>query len=182
MVPSFTERKGKLVRVRSRRAALRTFIGLVLVLSLVTSLGVGGAAAKTSKSTVNGITVFAAASLTDVLPAIDKDPTYSFGSSGTLATQINNGAPADVFLSANTTNPATLYASGKVLKPVNFTRNKLVIVVPKSNPAGISDIYDLTKPGVKIVVAGPTVPVGSYTLQILKNMNLTSQISRNFVS
>src|SRR5215468_5364842 len=180
MVPSFTERKGKLVRVRSRRAALRTFIGLVLVLSLVTSLGVGGAAAKTSKANVNGITVFAAASLTDVLPAIDSGPTYSFGSSGTLATQINNGAPADVFLAAATTQPAQLFAAGKLSKPVNFTRNKLVIVVPKNNPAGITSIYDLTKPGTKIVVAGPTVPVGSYTLQVLKNMNLTSKVTPNF--
>jgi molybdate transport system substrate-binding protein len=170
------------VRVRSRSAALRTVAGLVLVLALATSLGTGGAAAKTGKSDISGITVFAAASLTDVLPAIDKGPTYSFGSSGTLATQINNGAPADVFLSANTSNPASLYASGKVLKPVNFTRNKLVIVVPKSNPAGIDDIYDLTKPGVKIVVANSTVPVGSYTLQILKNMNLTSRVTPNFVS
>jgi molybdate transport system substrate-binding protein len=57
-----------------------------------------------------------------------------------------------------------------------------VIVVPKSNPAGIQSIYDLAKPGTKIVVAGPTVPVGSYTLQILKNMNLTSRVQPNFVS
>jgi molybdate transport system substrate-binding protein len=170
------------VRVRSRRIAVRSLVGLFLVLALVASIGTGGAAAKTSKSNITGLTVFAAASLTDVLPAIDPGPRYSFGSSGTLATQINNGAPADVFLSANTTNPATLFASGKVLKPVNFTRNKLVIVVPKSNPAGINDIYDLTKPGTRIVVANPTVPVGSYTLQILKNMNLTSRVTPNFVS
>jgi molybdate transport system substrate-binding protein len=156
-----------------------------VVLALLASLSVGGASAtstKSGKAGVSGITVFAAASLTDVLPAIDKGPTYSFGSSGTLATQITNGAPADVFLSANTTNPASLYASGRVLKPVNFTRNKLVIVVPKSNPANITSIYDLTKEGTKIVVAGPTVPVGTYTLQILKNMSLTSRITPNFVS
>ncbi len=157
-------------------------MGLVLALALVTSLGTGGAAAKSSKASIDGITVFAAASLTDVLPAIDKGPTYSFGSSGTLQTQIQNGAPADVFLAAATTQPATLYAQGRVQKPINFTRNKLVIVVPKSNPAGIESIYDLTKPGTKIVVAGPTVPVGSYTLQILKNMNLTSRVTPNFVS
>ena len=170
------------MRVRSRPALLRSCLGFVLVLALVTSLGTGGAAAKTSRSNVTGLTVFAAASLTDVLPAIDPDPTYSFGSSGTLATQINNGAPADVFLAAATTQPAQLYAAGKLLKPVNFTRNKLVIVVPKNNPAGINDIYDLTKPGIKIVVANSTVPVGSYTLQILKNMNLTATVTPNFVS
>ena len=86
------------------------------------------------------------------------------------------------FLAAATTQPAQLYAAGKLLKPVNFTRNKLVIVVPKNNPAGINDIYDLTKPGIKIVVANSTVPVGSYTLQILKNMNLTATVTPNFVS
>ena len=170
------------MRVRSRRTAVRSLVGLFAVLALVVSLGTSGAAAKTGKSNITGLTIFAAASLTDVLPAIDNDPKYSFGSSGTLATQIKNGAPADVFLSANTTNPANLFASGQVGKPVNFTRNKLVIVVPKSNPAGIHDIYDLTKPGVKIVVANSTVPVGSYTLQVLKNMNLTSRVTPNFVS
>jgi molybdate transport system substrate-binding protein len=169
------------VRVSPRRTGIRLLTAFVLV-ALVATLGVGAASARPAKSGISGLTVFAAASLTDVLPAIDKDPAYSFGSSGTLATQIGNGAPADVFLSANTSNPAALYAAGKVEKPVNFTRNKLVIVVPKSNPAGIQSIYDLTKPGTKVVVAGPTVPVGSYTLQILKNMNLTSRIMPNFVS
>jgi molybdate transport system substrate-binding protein len=65
---------------------------------------------------------------------------------------------------------------------VNFTRNTLVIVVPKSNPANIHNVYDLAKPGSKIVVANSAVPVGSYTLQILKNMNLTSKVTPNFVS
>jgi molybdate transport system substrate-binding protein len=128
------------------------------------------------------ITVFAAASLTDVFPAIDPRQTYSFAGSNTLATQIANGAPADVFASANPTIPAMLFAQGLVEKPVDFTRNTLVIVVPKTNPAGINDIYDLTKPGVSIDIANPSVPVGSYTLTILKNMNLTSRILANVVS
>jgi molybdate transport system substrate-binding protein len=126
--------------------------------------------------------VFAAASLTDVFPALDPDQTYSFAGSNTLATQIANGAPADVFASANTSIPASLYAQGLVEKPVNFTRNKLVIVVPKANPAGIDDIYDLTAPGVSIDIGNPAVPVGSYTLTILKNMALTAKILPNVVS
>ena len=76
------------------------------------------------------ITVFAGASLTDVFPALDPTETYSFAGSNTLATQIANGAPADVFASANSTIPASLYAQGLVEKPVDFTRNTLVIVVP----------------------------------------------------
>jgi molybdate transport system substrate-binding protein len=128
------------------------------------------------------VSVYAAASLTDAFPAIDKNQTYSFAGSNTLATQIMNGAPADVFASANTTMPAMLYAQGVVEKPVNFTRNTLVIVVPKSDPAGIENIYDLTKPGVAIDVVNSAVPVGSYTLQILKQMNLTTRILPNVVS
>ena len=66
-------------------------------------------------------------------------------------------------------------------KPVVFTRNRLTVIVPKSNPADIHSVYDLRKHGNKLVIAGPTVPVGSYTLQVLRNMNLTSVLS-NVVS
>ena len=55
-------------------------------------------------------------------------------------------------------------------KPVVFTRNRLVLVVPTSNPAGIHNVYDLRKPGIKLVIAAPAVPVGAYTLQVLKQM------------
>ncbi len=148
---------------------------------LVAVLCAAGAAARPNAAP-SGLTVFAASSLTNVFPAIDKNETYSFAGSNTLATQIANGAPADIFASANTTLPAQLYAAGTVEKPVNFTRNRLVIVVPRSNPAGIKSIYDLTKPGVQIDIANSAVPVGGYTLSILKNMNLTAQILANVVS
>ncbi len=152
-------------------------IRFVLVLAAF-ALFAGGASARPQAQ----VTVFAAASLTDVFPAIDGSQKYSFAGSNALATQITSGAPADVFASANTTIPAQLFAKGIVEKPVNFTRNTLVIVVPKSNPAGIHTVYDLAKPGVKIDVANSAVPVGSYTLQILKNMNLTAKVTPNFVS
>jgi molybdate transport system substrate-binding protein len=128
------------------------------------------------------ITVYAAASLTNVFPQIDRGPRYSFGGSNTLAAQIQQGAPADVFASANMTLPAQLYAKGLCSKPVVFTRNTLVIVVPKANPAKLRTIYDLTRKGVKLVIAGPGVPVGSYTLQILRNMNLSAAVLGNVVS
>jgi molybdate transport system substrate-binding protein len=128
------------------------------------------------------ITVYAAASLTNVFPQIDRSPRYSFGGSNTLAAQIQQGAPADVFASANMTLPAQLFAKGLCSKPVVFTRNTLVIVVPKSNPAKLRTIYDLTRKGVKLVIAGPGVPVGSYTLRILRNMNLSAAVLPNVVS
>jgi molybdenum ABC transporter molybdate-binding protein len=85
-------------------------------------------------------------------------------------------------MSANTTVPAALYAAGVVEKPVDFTRNTLAVVVPKSNPAGIKSIYDLTKPGVKIDEAASSVPVGSYTVQVLNQMGINSAIQANVVS
>jgi molybdate transport system substrate-binding protein len=159
---------------------------LSLILSaLLISLSIAGAAtagaSKHASSRVSGITVYAASSLTDVFPQIDKGPKYSFGASSTLAAQITQGAPADVFASANTTIPDQLFAKGLVQKPVIFTRNRLVLVVPTSNPAGIHSVYDLKKPGIKLVIAAPAVPVGSYTLQVLKQMALTSVLS-NVVS
>jgi molybdate transport system substrate-binding protein len=87
-----------------------------------------------------------------------------------------------VFASANTTLPQQLFSKGLCSKPVVFTRNTLVVVVPKANPAKIRSIYNLAKPGVKLIVAGPGVPVGSYTLQILKNMNLSTSVLKNVVS
>jgi molybdate transport system substrate-binding protein len=129
-----------------------------------------GTASAAGKATLN---VYAASSLTDVFPKIDSTARYSFGGSNTLAAQIQQGAPADVFASANLTIPQQLYAKGLVTKPVVFTRNALVLIVPKSNPADIRSVYDLQRSGVKLDVAAPAVPVGSYTVQVLKNLALS---------
>jgi molybdate transport system substrate-binding protein len=161
--------------VTSRRlSVLAVVVGLALV-------AVTGPAASGTRHAQAQITVYAAASLTNVFPAIQKEK-YSFGGSNTLAAQITQGAPADVFASANMTLPTQLFQKGLCSKPVVFTRNRLVIVVPKANSAGIHNIYDLTRSGVKLVIAGSGVPVGSYTLQILKNMNLTQAVMKNVVS
>ena len=146
-------------------------LALATVVLLLATAGTAGAQ----------ITVYAAASLTDVFPKIDASQRYSFGGSNTLAAQIQQGAPADVFASANMTLPAQLAQQGLCSRPVVFTRNTLVAVVPTSNPAGIRSVYDIARPGTKLVIAGPGVPVGSYTLQILKNMNLSGMLS-NVVS
>lgn len=150
-----------------------------LVIAALFSLALtGGSAGAAGNVTLN---VYAAASLTDVFPAIDPGERYSFAGSNTLAAQITQGAPADVFASANTTLPDQLYAKGLVTKPVVFTRNTLVLIVPTSNPAGIHSVYDLRRSGIKLVVAAPAVPVGGYTVQILKNMALSS-VLQNVVS
>jgi molybdate transport system substrate-binding protein len=147
-----------------------------LVLVAAALLAPAGAVARTQ------LTVYAAASLTDAFPKIDRSERYSFGGSNQLAAQIQQGAPADVFASANTALPNQLHANGLCSRPVVFTRNTLVVVVPKSNPAGIRSVDDLTKRGVKLVVAGPGVPVGTYTLQVLKNLSLSKAVQKNVVS
>jgi molybdate transport system substrate-binding protein len=157
----------------------RSHLAVLAVVALcLLALPVGRAASATRAQ----LTVYAAASLTNVFSAIDRSEKYSFGGSNALAAQIQQGAPADVFASANMTLPTTLFEKGLCSKPVVFTRNTLVIVVPKSNPADIHNIYNLTKPGVKIDIAAKGVPVGSYTLQILENMNLSSAVLKNVVS
>jgi molybdate transport system substrate-binding protein len=157
---------------------LRLIASVAAAGAVIAALGTGGAAARQSAQ----VTVYAAASLTDAFPKLDRSERYSFGGSNTLAAQISQGAPADVFASANMDLPNQLYAKGACSKPVVFTRNTLVIILPKANSASIQSVYDLAKPGVKIDIAGPKVPVGSYTLQVLKNMNLTTSVMANVVS
>jgi molybdate transport system substrate-binding protein len=127
------------------------------------------------------LTIFAAASLTNVFPQIAPKQHYSFAGSNALATQIQQGAPADVFASANTSIPFQLYDRRLVEKPVIFTRNELMVIVPRSNPAGIHSVADIAKPGIKLVVAAPGVPVGNYTRTVLHTMKLDS-VLQNVVS
>jgi molybdate transport system substrate-binding protein len=158
---------------------------LPLLLALIVLAPLGSPAAATPRGEAAAqaqLTVYAAASLADAFPKIDSAPRYSFGGSNTLAAQIAQGAPADVFASANMSLPNQLAAKGLCSQPVVFTRNTVVIVVPKANPAGVHTIYDLTKSGIKLDIAGPGVPVGSYTLQILKNMHLSTAVLKNVVS
>ncbi len=135
-----------------------------------------------SVSSATPITVLAAASLTDVFPRIDKPPRYNFAGSDQLALQIRQGAPADVYAAASPKYTQLLYRDGLVLKPVVFATNKLIVLVPRSNPAGIRTVYDLRRSGVKIVIGDRTVPIGSYTRQILDALGITSDVMKNVVS
>jgi molybdate transport system substrate-binding protein len=153
---------------------------VLLVLGLLALLALPAGPA--TSATQPKITVYAASSLTNVFPVIAPSETYSFGGSNTLATQIENGAPADVFASANTTLPNQLHQQGYCSRPVVFTRNTLVIIVPISNPGHVRNVYSLTKKGVTVDVAQPGVPVGTYTQQILDNMNIADAVNANVAS
>ena len=92
------------------------------------------------------------------------DASYSFGSSNSLAEQIRRGAPFDVYLSASPIYTQALLREQLARKPVPFATNSLVVIVPRSNPAKIKTVFDLAKrPKLRLVVAGPKVPIGLYT-------------------
>jgi molybdate transport system substrate-binding protein len=168
------------------RFASRPLRSARLALALVAAVGVtatataSGASRKAPK--VDPLTVFAAASLTDVFPYLDNSQKYSFAGSDTLAAQIRLGAPADVFAAASPDAPQALYKAGIVSKPVTFATNKLVIIVPKGNPAGIKSVFDLRRPGLQLVVGTPTVPIGAYTRQVLSNIGISKAVLANVVS
>ena len=151
-----------------RRAAL----ALVAVAALALPL---------AGSSATPITVYAAASLTQVFPRLDKAPRYSFAGSDTLATQIAQGAPADVFASASPKQTELLYHNGLLRRPVVFATNKLIVIVPRSNPAHVRSVYDLRRRGIKLIVGTTTVPVGSYTRQLLDALGITAAVMKNVV-
>jgi molybdate transport system substrate-binding protein len=126
----------------------------------------------TSSARVTGsVTVFAAASLTESFTQIGRDfeaanpgstVTFNFAGSAALATQINQGAPADVFASAAPATMKTVTDAGNADgTPTVFAKNQLVIAVPKGNPKGVTGLADLTRPGVKVALCAPQVPCGA---------------------
>ena len=127
-------------------------------------------------------TVYAAASLTEVFPKISPKPRYSFAGSDQLALQIRQGAPADVYAAASPKYTQLLYRDGLVGKPVTFAKNRLIVIVPKSNPAKIHSVYDLRRSGVKVVMGDQSVPIGSYTRQLLDNLGIKDAVLHNVVS
>ncbi|MDM7940665.1 MAG: molybdate ABC transporter substrate-binding protein [Methanothrix sp.] len=147
----------------------RIHIALLAALVMVASAGL----AEEPKELV----VFAAASLTgafDEIGQMYEDETglhvaFNFDGSQALRTQIENGAHADVFASANKKHMTALEQQGLMNNSSVsvFTENKIALIIPKANPAKISNLSDLAKPGVKIVIGTKDVPVGDYALQIL---------------
>lgn len=126
------------------------------------------------------LTVFAAASLTDAFEGIGAafeaahpgvQVIFSFGGSSTLAAQLVEGAPADVFASANAKQMLVAREAGRIAVPVRtFARNRLVVIVPADNPAGIETLRDLARSGVLLVLAAPQVPVRDYTDIMLEKL------------
>ena len=144
---------------------------LVLVLA-------GGGCGGSSGAAGGRLTVLAASSLTDVLPRIDPDAAYSFGGSDELAFQVEQGAPADVYLAASPKYPARLRAKGLVERPRVFATNELVLVVPRANRAGIRSVRDLMHGSPKVVLAAEGVPAGDYARRALAALGLERVVTR----
>jgi molybdate transport system substrate-binding protein len=116
------------------------------------------------------LTVYAAASLTDAFQALDAEARFNFAGSDELATQLREGAEADLYAAASPKYPAELHAEGVVERPRVFATNRLVLVVPHDNPARIRSLDDLLSDGVKLVVGAEGVPIGDYTRTVLAKL------------
>lgn len=142
--------------------------------------GDGAGQQEGTKSGGSTLTVLAAASLTDAFKELatmfeGQNPgakvNLSFGGSSALLTQTQQGAPADVFASADVAKMDTAVQDGLVNDPASFVRNRPVVIVPADNPAGIQELQDLAKPGARLVLEQDDVPIAEYSKQILSNAN-----------
>ncbi len=158
---------------------MRRWIGAVaavLLLSTGAACGSDDSGDEGSSDKTTTLTVYAAASLTSTFTELGKQfeadhddvsVKFSFGGSSDLVAQIQQGAPADVFASADTTNMDKATADDLVEgDPVNFATNTLKIAVPPDNPAGVASLNDLAKPGTKVVMCAAEVPCGAAALKV----------------
>jgi molybdate transport system substrate-binding protein len=133
-------------------------------------------------ATAGALNVSAASSLRNAFPVIDPAPAYNFGGSNTLQRQIERGAPADVFASAEPLEAQTLFKEGLCTRPVTFATNILVLIVPKANPGAITSVYSLRGGGKRLSIGSRGVPVGDYTRLLLQRMRLSGVLSNNTIS
>ncbi len=143
------------------------------------------------------LTVFAASSLTDVFEELGEDferqnlgveVRFNFAGSSALLVQLQQGAPADVFASADEAKMEDAVRAGLVEEPGVFARNSPVVIVPAGNPAGIEGLRDLAAPGLDLVLAQEGVPIAKYTTEILAKAgtrygeNFEDRVTNNVVS
>jgi molybdate transport system substrate-binding protein len=160
---------------------VRTAVAGLAAVAVVALVGCGGKKT-TSPQPISTVNVFAAASLTESFNQIGKDfeaanpgatVKFNFAGSSALATQINQGAPADVFASAAPANMKTVTDAGNGDgTPTTFVKNQLVIAVPKGNPKNVMGLADLAKPGVKVALCAPQVPCGAAAAKALTTANV----------
>lgn len=158
-------------------------VSAVMALAATTACQSNSTSQPTSSSSGAAITVFAAASLKSAFTEIAEQyktdnpgssVEFSFAGSSDLVTQLTQGAPADVFASADTRNMDKAAQAGLLSgNPVDFATNTLTIAVAPGNPKGIKSFRDLTKPGVSVVVCAPPVPCGGATQKVEQATGVT---------
>lgn len=166
----------------------RPLAGAVCAVALIALGGCGSAAPGSSGSTSSTaaestLTVFAAASLKGVFTELatqfeDRHPgtkvTFNFAGSSDLVTQLQQGAPADVFATADTKNMDKAVNDGLVVgSPVDFASNTLQIAVPPGNPGKVTGLKDLATPGVTLVICAPEVPCGAAAQKVAEAAGIT---------
>jgi molybdate transport system substrate-binding protein len=150
----------------------------------VARTGTPAALPATEEAVGGELIVFAAASLTDAFTQIATEfqarypqttIRYNFAGSQQLAQQLGQGAPADLFASANARQMGAAMDAGRILSGTQetFAGNRLVVITPADNPAQIRTLQDLARPGIKLVLASPDVPVGDYSLDFLEKASAT---------
>jgi molybdate transport system substrate-binding protein len=164
-------------------------VTLALVLGACSS-AVGSGGAEPAETTE--LTVFAAASLTDAFgdeigPAFEEanegtTVVFNFAASDALAEQIRSEGTADVFASASGTWMDAVQDDPGVVDRTDFAQNRLVIITPPDDPAGIASIEDLANDGVQLVLAAEGVPVGDYSREALANAGIAEEAEANVVS
>ena len=158
----------------------------------VVLLGVAVAAAATAAvaaglplhdaSPPDRLTVYAATSLANVMPDVASRPAYSFAGSNTLRLQIERGAPADLFLAAEPGQAQALYREGRCERPVTFATNRLVLIVPRGDPAHVRSVTGLARGHLKLSIGNAGVPIGAYARQALHDLRLSPALHTNTVS
>jgi molybdate transport system substrate-binding protein len=164
---------------------MRRFTIVLAALVAVAAAGCSSSSSTSSTSTSSStgtITVFAAASLMGTFTQLGKQfeaahkgdtVKFSFGPSDGLATEITNGAPADVFASASTKTMDTVVTAGDAASPQDFAKNVMEVAVPPTNPANVTSVTDLAKSSVKVALCEPTVPCGVVAAEVFKNAAIT---------
>ncbi len=176
--------------MRPQRPTRISAAAAVLAISLVLAVdAVPGGAVTPVLPDVN---VFAAASLTEAFTVLGKvleerNPQvrvrFNFGGSQRLATQIEQGAQADVFASADQRWMTYLQQRGLLAGPPReFARNRLVVIVPLANPGRVSRLQDLARPGVKLVIAADAVPAGHYMREVLAKLNQAPGFGQDYAA
>jgi len=148
-----------------------------------TSAGSGSSPAAPGSGAASGtVTVFAAASLTESFTSLGRQfeaahpgttVKFNFGASSSLAENINQGAPADVFASASPKNMQQVVDADGASDSKTFARNVMQIAVPPDNPTGVREVTDLARSNVKVALCQPQVPCGAVAQQVFENVNIT---------